>query len=363
VTATARYEYQAAKSGEVTERSPIAAADLALGLRVLAELFHAGLPMTRALQTLAELAPKGWDAILPHVRQSIKEGRTLAAALDDCPSDIPGVVVGMVMAGEMAGDLPGAVRRAAEVTESLAETRAAVRNALAYPLLLAVAGTGAIALMVGVVIPRFAIILGDLGQTLPASTRLVMSASGVMRETFIPAAILVALVAVVIRALTTTAEGRAGWHSALLGVPLLGSIRHATGTGRATFTLASLLDTGVSLRQAIPFAARASGDAAIEARMRQAGARIEAGHGIAASLRESEALTALAVRLTQAGEESGRLSEMLRHASRLEQSRADRAVRAFVRLLEPALILVFAGVVAIIAAALLQAVYAVRPAV
>jgi general secretion pathway protein F len=67
------------------------------------------------------------------------------------------------------------------------------------------------------------------------------------------------------------------------------------------------------------------------------------------------------VRLVYAGEESGRLSGMLAHASKLESERATEAVKSAVRLLEPGLILAFGGIVAFVAAALLQAVYSVRP--
>ncbi len=53
---------------------------------------------------------------------------------------------------------------------------------------------------------------------------------------------------------------------------------------------------------------------------------------------------------------------MLAHAARIEDDRAEQRVRSLVRVLEPAMIIVFGGVVALVAAALLQAVYSVRPA-
>ena len=63
----------------------------------------------------------------------------------------------------------------------------------------------------------------------------------------------------------------------------------------------------------------------------------------------------------RAGEESGRLAPMLTHAARIEQKAADEIVRAGIRMLEPMLLLTFACVVALIAAALLQAIYSIRP--
>jgi type II secretory pathway component PulF len=75
----------------------------------------------------------------------------------------------------------------------------------------------------------------------------------------------------------------------------------------------------------------------------------------------TDSLTSTAVRLVRAGEESGRLARMLDHAALLEAARTEEAVRGAVRLLEPALILAFGGVVALVAAALLQAIYSIRP--
>jgi general secretion pathway protein F len=342
-------------------RTPLSAADLALGLRMLADLLEAGLPMNRALHTLTDVAPSSWQIILPHLEESVREGKSLGGAFRDAPAEIPPLIIGMTLAGEIAGDVGAAVRRAADVTESVAETRAAIRAALAYPVVLAIAGSGAIALMVGVVVPRFAAILGDLGQALPRSTQLVMGGAAAARSAFLPVIAAGVVLGVALRALTASEEGRRRWHSALLRVPLIGTVRNASATARTTFTLATLLETGVPLRQAIRLAARASGDAEIGARVLAAGSRIETGHPMARALRETEAVTPLATRLAQAGEESGRLASMLRHAAKLEQQRGDRITQTAVRLLEPALILAFAGIVALVAAALLQAVYAVRP--
>ena len=342
-------------------RAALPPADLALGLRILGDLLSAGLPLTRALQAMDDLVPPRWRPLLPPLREAVREGKSLATALRDAPAEIPALVIGMTLAGEMAGDVGPAVRRAAEVTEFIAETRTAIRSALAYPLLLVVAGTGAITIMVTVVIPRFAVILADLGQSLPASTRVVMAGASALHALFLPGLGVAIATAAALRAFTTTRNGKRRWHEALLRVPLLGVVRDTAATARASLTLATLLDAGVPLRHALGFAAQATGDAAIESRVLAARARVEAGERIARALGEHRAFTPVALRLVHAGEESGHLADMLRHASKLEQARGDRLTRTFVRLLEPVLVLTFAGIVALVAAALLQAVYSVRP--
>jgi type II secretory pathway component PulF len=108
-------------------------------------------------------------------------------------------------------------------------------------------------------------------------------------------------------------------------------------------------------------AARASGDASLTRRILTARESVVQGRRPSDALSEEAALTPTAVRLARAGEETGRLAAMLSHAAALERERAESMVRSAVRLLEPALILVFGGLVALVAAALLQAIYSVRP--
>src|SRR5262245_42344920 len=77
------------RGSRLVRRDPLSAADLALGLRVLADLLESGLSVSRALDAFETLAPKGWRAALPQVRQAIREGQGLAAALAAAPVEIP----------------------------------------------------------------------------------------------------------------------------------------------------------------------------------------------------------------------------------------------------------------------------------
>jgi general secretion pathway protein F len=343
-------------------RSSLSAADLALGLRVLADLLESGLPMARALRAFEELAPGSWRAAIPHLHQSIKEGNSLAAALATAPVEIPPLVTGIARAGEAGQGIGPAIRRAAEITEAAAAASAAVRAALAYPIVLAVAGVASVGVLLGVVLPRFTDLLADIGQDLPPTTRLVMTVAGGARAAFVPALIGTAVLLGVWRAWVATEEGRVQWHEWLLALPLLGAAREAAATARATWALAALVGSGVPMPAALKLSGQAAGDAAVERRVLRARDDVTTGASLARALTAARALTPTALRLVRAGEESGRLTTLLTHAAKLEQDRSERIIRSAVRMLEPALILVFATIVALVAAALLQAVYSVRPA-
>lgn len=349
------------QAAEASRKGRMRADDLALGLRVLADLLESGLPLTRALAALDDVAPQAWRTLLPVIRERIREGRGLASALASTPVRIPSLVLGIIQAGEAGSGLATAVRRSAELMEETAATHAALRNALAYPIVLATAGLGSVALLVGVVLPKFARILADLGQALPPTTRFVLAAAAFARAMALPASVAALIGGVVWYRWVSTPAGRRDWDTMLLSVPALGNIRRAAATSRAIGALAALLEGGVPIATAMQHAAGAAGDAAIEARILAARESVVHGDRISRALTDHDAATPTATRLARAGEESGRLASMLAHAAKIERERAAQSVRGMVRLLEPSMIVVLGGIVALVAASLLQAIYSVRP--
>lgn len=342
-------------------REPLSAADLALGLRVLGDLLESGLPVTRALHAFHDLAPSGWRDALPQISQSVREGKSLASALASAPLDIPPLVIGIAQAGEAGSGIGPAVLRAAELSEATAEMRAAIRSALAYPAIVALAGVAAIVVLMTVVLPRFAKILADLGQSLPASTQIVLRIAAIGQSGFLPLLVAVVLLVAAWHSWVRTDAGRVQWHRALLALPLLGPIRRGAATARMAHSLSALLESGVPIATAMGYSARATGDAELEERLSQARSKITAGQTLSQALEGTNAVSLSTIRLVRAGEESGRLPSMLSHAAKIEQKRVDQIVKTGVRMLEPILLLTFASVVALVAAALLQAIYSVRP--
>jgi type II secretory pathway component PulF len=349
------------ESSTAFQRTALSVADLALGLRIIADLMDAGLSVGRALKTFEELAPAGWRVALPSMHEAIKEGSSLAAALAAAPIVIPPVVLGIAQAGEAGQGIGPAIRRAAELMESAAATRAAVRAALAYPIVLAFAGSLAIGILIGVVLPRFADILADLNQGLPPATRFVMQAANMARAGAIPATIACIAVGGIWRSWVSTSAGRRTWCEWMLVLPFIGTIRFSAASARASHTLAALMTSGVPIAVSMRYAAAASGDAAVEARLLLAREQVTGGAALSRAVAEFRALTPTTSRLIRSGEESGKLGEMLHHAAKMEQQLSDRLIQTSVRLLEPMLVFAFAAVVAVVAAALLQAVYSVRP--
>lgn len=334
---------------------------LAQGLRVLANLLRAGLPLHRALDVLGHTAPVPWTRILPAVQDAVRQGRSLGRALADvCPA-LPAAIPAMLDAGWDGLGAHRAVDRAAEAAEAAAAAGAALRRALAYPLVLLTAGTASIGFLLIVILPRFAAILADLGHQPPPLTRLALQVGALLSAGWRPLLVTTVVGLGVGAAVTATGRGRLRWHALVRRVPMLGPIRITLGSARATGILGALLESGVRVPAALGHGAAASSDQVVSTGLLSAREAVAGGASPSRALSQSMALTPVALRLLRAGEESGQLGVMCSEASRVDQEDAERLIRRATGLVEPVFILGFGGLVALVATALLQALYGVRP--
>jgi len=324
----------------------------------LAAFVDAGVPLERAIHATERVATGPLRDALGRVAQRVREGSSLGMALAG-EGLFSAVSVGLVRAGERGVGLGAALSQAGAQLEREAETEARVRTALTYPALLGVIGSGAIALIVLFVIPRFAALLADMGQALPTATRVLLALSaGARSYGLVISAAGVALAVIAARAIT---EHQPAWHAWLLRLPIIGPLRLALASARAARTLGALLGSGTPALAALEIAREAAGDAAVATRIAAARSRVAEGQGLTAALEATGALTSSALQLASIGEGSGRLPALLAKAAELDDAEAERRLKTLVSLLEPGMILLFAGLVAFVAAALLQAVYALRP--
>ena len=335
--------------------------ELAIVFRSLASLVQAGLPLERAIASSTPLARGALKEELLNARQAIHQGAMLSSSLGQAGTLVPAVTIGIIRAGERSSRLSLALDRAASQLEREAELIGKVRQALAYPLMLAVTGSVSVVVIGTVVVPRFATLLDDMGQTLPASTRILLAASSVLSaHGLVILALLLGLaitVALQLRAPVT----RAALDRFLLQLPLIGRLRLALAGSRFCRALASGLEAGMPMLQAFDAGGDAAGDLGVEERAARARDRIARGEPVAGSLDKERVIPAVCVQLLSVGEAGGQLAAMAHRASDIAEAKAERSLRSAIALIEPAFIVMFGGLVIFVAMALLQAVYGLRP--
>jgi type II secretory pathway component PulF len=331
---------------------------VATSTRTLATLVGAGLPLDRALHFAAShVAHAEVREAFTAMLLGVREGAALSEAMRRTGIFGP-FAAAVVRAGEESGTLDDALGRLAEHYERTNELASQVRSALLYPALMGVvAGIGVIVLL-AFVVPRFVSMLGDVGGTLPWSTRVLVAASHALIGgwwLWLPA---VALVVLATRTWLSQPGNRARWHAWRLGLPVSGPLEWSLATARYTRALAVLLRGGAPALSSLRSARGAVTNDALGARLEEAAVAVGRGETISGAL--SSALPPLAIQLMAAGEESGTLDEMCARVADTYDGEVARGLRTLVRLVEPVLIIAFGVIVGFIALAMLQAVYGVN---
>lgn len=333
--------------------------ELAVTTRAAATLLAAGVPLDRALGHAVDSdagasSSARWGPAFAALRDRVRRGESLAAAADAVP-ELPATFGPAFAAAEATGALPATFARLADHLERQQRTMQALRAALVYPTLLAVASVTGTLVILLVVVPRFAALLADSGMPLPWATRLLVASGALLARGgwLLLAALLVGGVAA--WRFVQTPAGAARWHAWRLNLPVIGPLERARDAARYLDSLALALANGVPVLSAMRLARRGVRNQALAAALGPAEPAVRDGASLSQAI--GAWLPPLARRLLEAGEGAGALSAMAQRAADAADGAVQRRIAQLVAIIEPFLILAFGGIVGFVALALLQAIY------
>jgi general secretion pathway protein F len=324
--------------------------------RELAIMLAAGQDLDRALRFVVENTRNARArAILGNVRDKVRSGSSLAAALAGEPRSFSRLYVGLVRAGEAGGTLPATLDRLATLLERERSLSANLRSALIYPALLIVAAIGSIMLLLVYVLPQFTPIFEQAGAELPPATRALMTLGAVIGAA--SPWLLLALLAgsLIARQLLTRPAYRLKVDHLLLHLPIFGGLMRETLAARLTRTLGSLLQNGVPLISALGIAKDALGNLAAAAAVEAAAVGAKGGAGLARPLAAAGLFPARTIHLLQLGEEAAQLASMSLKAADIHDEQARLMMQRLVALAVPLITIAMGLAVAGIVSALLTA--------
>ncbi len=327
----------------------------------LATLLKAGLTLEKALEMLVTLADKSpFRDVLEGLLADVRGGAFLSAALESHDRLFSRFYRNMVKAGEASGALEAALARLAEFMERSRELRDSVLSALLYPAVLVGVGVVSMAIILGLVIPKISEMFDEAGQQLPWFTQLVVSSGNVVQNYWWAMAMMVAGVYIYMRRQYAEPVSRLRWDGRLLRVPIVGALIGRLEAARFTRTLGTLLGNGVPLLDAIAIAKEVVANQVIAEGIRRVAERVRQGEGLARPLTEARVFPPLAGHLLQVGEESGNLESMLMQLAQIYEREVQSALRRLMAVLEPALILGLAVVIAGIIMSMVIAIFSIN---
>ena len=331
-------------------------------IRGLANLLAGGVSLSRALHILCReaaqpAARQQWAAI----HDDVVGGMPLADALGRWPRSFPPVYVAMVRAGETGGFLDVVLGQIADFRSREQDLKGRVRAALVYPAVLAVLAVLVLVFLLTYFIPRFSGIFAEFGAALPALTRAIVAASGLVTAHG-PVLLLVgSLVVLGVRRLLASDAGRRGLDRVLLRVPGVGTVVARFALVRFCRMLGTLIGAGVPLVSALRVAREAIGNQTLADTVAHAVEQVQRGISLSSSLAGAGRLFPPSViEMVAVAEEGGRLGEELVRLAATYESELDRRLRMLVAMAEPALLFVMAAVIGTVVIGMLLPVFTLQ---
>jgi len=329
--------------------------------RELCTLLRAGLPLTRALGILISLSEGDRIAqLLDNVQERVKEGASLADALEAQDGVFSRFYINLLRAGEAGGALEAALDRLAEHMDQSKEVRDALLSALIYPAILVVVALTSIFILLGYVVPQFAELFEGVGQVLPLPTRITIAVGEALQQYGWVALVLVAGAVWVLRHQLNDPRGRYQWHARFLKLPVAGTIITRIEVARFARTLGVLLHNGVPLLKAMSIVKDTVDNQVIADGVKRVAGSLKEGQSLSAPLAELARFPPFAVNMIRVGEESGSLEEMLLQVASIYDRETQTTIKRALTLLEPLLILVLGVIIAMVIVSILMAILSVN---
>ena len=337
----------------------VSANDVSIFTRQLSTLLGAGMPLVPSLSILMKQASNPLlKKSLAQIREQVNEGKSLTESMSNFPQIFPPFYLNMVRAGEASGTINLVLERLADFSENQQTLMNKIRSALAYPLIMLFMGSAVIFLLMTFVVPKITGIFSDMHQTLPVITIIMITISNFLKSFWWLILLLLGAAIAAFKYMTTGTEaGKRMWDNAKLKIPVWGQVNRKIAIARFSRTLATLLQSGVPLLAAMEIVRNVVNNILIGEAIRKAGKDVEEGKGLSGPLTQSGIFPPLVTEMIAVGEQSGSLENMLNRIATAYETEAQADIMVMTSLLEPAMIIVMALLVAFIVFSILLPIF------
>ena len=324
----------------------------------LAVMTRAGIGIRQALEGISEQVENPrFKRILHEIRMDVEGGKQFSEAIAAHPKLFSPLYVSMVRASEMSGSFSKMLDRIASYLAQEVETRRMVIGASIYPGLIATMAVSVTVFLLTFVLPRFAAVFAGREDVLPAPTKFLMGLSTFMVDWWWALLIGVAVVATAATLALRIAAGRVIFDRFKLRCPIVNRMFRALYISRSLHTMGELLNAGVPVLDTIAITGDISGNAVYRRMWRGVYGGVKQGRTIQSQLVKDSLLPRPVVQMIAAGEESGKLGEVLEEVSSYYHRVLRDAIKAVTGMIEPLMIVLMGSCVGFIAMAIILPIF------
>ena len=324
----------------------------------LAVMIRAGISLRAAMEGIADqVANPKFKKILMSIKTDVESGKQFSEAITRYPKLFGPLYVNMVRASEMSGSFARMLDRIAAYITQQIETRKMVIGASIYPGIIASMAILVTIFLLTFVLPRFAGVFKGKEEVLPWPTKFLMGLSEWMVSYWWVVVVLIVGSVSAFMIFVRTDVGRFWWDKTKLAMPLLQRMFRALYISRSLHTMSELLNAGVPMLDTLAITGDISGNLLFKKMWRNVYAAVKQGKKLQSQLTRSSLLPRSVVQMISAGEESGRLGEVLAEVSGYYSKALRDAIKGVTSMIEPIMIILMGSVVGFIAMAIILPIF------
>lgn len=344
-------------SKEDTRFQNIKAKDLFIFTKQLANLLKSGVSILKALAIIEDQFQNTYfKKIIADISTSVKNGKSLSSTLEQYPDIFSILYIAMVKAGEESSNLDVMLRNVAIYQKKQAEIRSKIKNALLYPVFMALVGVATIYFILTYVLPKMSTLFSNI-EKLPRATTLLLSVSNFLSHNLLWSILIIASIGLLFINWRKSAGGKVILSNFVINFPILGRLIQETELARFCRTLVLLLNSGVSIIKSLDIAIPILSNEVIKKELMVCKEALIAGGSFGQSLKDSKKIPSMMGHMITVGEETGNLHEVLSEIADSYESENDEMVKSFTTLLEPVMIVCVGAVIGFIVFAMLMPIF------
>jgi len=325
--------------------------------RQLATMIKAGLPLTTALSILKYQSTLAMTKVVEEVLREVEGGGSFSKALAKFSRVFDQVYLSLIQSGEAAGVLDKVLLRLADNLEKQSEFRAKTKNALIYPVIISIAMVIVAIVMSVFVIPKLTSLYTEFGAQLPLMTRILIGISNFMIKSWYLMLGFGLAGGYALHRWKKTVSGRMAWDKFSLKVPIFGPLKTKIILTEITRTLALLIESGVSIIEALEIVAGTADNVLFSGSIKYAAKEVEKGVPLAVAIGQFEHFPPIVSQMLAVGEETGKIDEVMFNLSGYFETEAEQAVKGLTTAIEPLMMIVLGVGVAFLVIAIILPIY------
>lgn len=319
--------------------------DVAVFARQMAAMISAGVPVTRALATLAKQTTNPTlSAAIVDISENVESGMPLSDAFAMYPKIFDDLFVAMIATGEVGGILEQSLISLANQLQKNKALKDNIKSAVSYPKNIGIFAIILLIAMLAFMVPIFQKMIPS-GTELNGLTQFIFNASTSLRTQWYLWILVAAVIIVALRFIIKSKFAHTFWEKNKLHMPLLGDFITKMVVARFCRTLATLLSGGVTAVEALQSAGPTSGSDLIRDAVNDAISDIEEGKSISDSLDKSGLFPPMVTGMIAIGEEAGTLPELLDKVAEFYEEDVETTSRNLGSIIEPIALIGIGGLV------------------